>query len=130
MVLDASWMKRRWYEFRSGHSMYLSFALTFVNFLLIVYRLLIEQVPFLNVVFPTLWMFAVVLFIIYFPVAVVIGHWHRTLQLPTESNIGFMASPLFAKLYRIQIHIMQGTANKEEVEEMVNLLKKVEMSGK
>jgi len=126
MVLDVSWMKRRWFEFRAGHSMYLSFALTFVNFLLIVYRLLIEQVPFLNVVFPNLWIFAMILFIIYFPVAVIIGHWHRTLQLPTEANIGFMASPLSAKLFRIQMQIMQGTAKKEEVEEMENLLKQVE----
>jgi len=106
--------------------MYLSFALTFVNFLLIVYRLLIEQVPFLNVVFPNLWTFALLLLMIYFPLAVAIGHWHRTLQLPTESNIGFMASPLFAKVYRIQMQIMQGTAKKEEVEEMMNLLKQVE----
>ena len=124
--MNISWWKRRWFEFRSGHSMYLSFALTFVNFLLIVYRLLIEQVPFLNVVFPNLWTFALLLLMIYFPLAVAIGHWHRTLQLPTESNIGFMASPLFAKVYRIQMQIMQGTAKKEEVEEMMNLLKQVE----
>ncbi len=127
--MDGSWLKRRWFEFRSGHSMYLTFALTFVNFILIAYRLLVEQVPLLNTLFPNLWMFALLLLIIYFPLAVAVGHWHRTMQLPTESNIGFMASPLFAKVYRIQMQIMQGTANKEEVEEMMNLLKQVEKTN-
>ncbi len=128
--MNSAWLRRRWFEFRAGHSMYLTFALTFVNFILIVYRLLVEEVPLLSSLFPHLWVFALLFVIIYPPLAVAIGHWHRKSQLPTEANIGFLASPLFAKLYRIQLQVMQGTASKEEVDEMTNLLRQVEKAGR
>ena len=41
--MKQSWVRRRWWEFRQGHSIYLIFILTFVNFILIAYRLLIEE---------------------------------------------------------------------------------------
>ena len=47
--------RRRWWEFRQGHSIYLIFVLTFVNFILIAYRLLIERVTFLQELIPELW---------------------------------------------------------------------------
>jgi len=49
--MKASWMRRRWYDFRLGHSVYLIFALTFLNFVLIFHRLLIERVHFLNEIY-------------------------------------------------------------------------------
>lgn len=105
------------------------FALTFVNFVLIAYRLLIEQVPQLNAVFPHLWLFAIIFLIVYAPAAVLIGHWHKKSQLPTEQDIGFLSSPLWARLYRLQLQVMQGTASKEEVEQMMQILRKAEKAG-
>ena len=29
--MDQSWTRRRWWEFRQGHSVYLVFVLTFIN---------------------------------------------------------------------------------------------------
>jgi len=34
------WFRKRWLEGRFGHSIYLMYCLTFVNFILIVYRFL------------------------------------------------------------------------------------------
>ena len=38
------WLRRRWLDFRFGHSIYLIFALSFINFILIFHRLLIERI--------------------------------------------------------------------------------------
>ena len=46
--MQEGWMRSRWWEFSIGHSTYLIFILTFVNFILISHRLLIERVPFLE----------------------------------------------------------------------------------
>lgn len=129
VALDA-WMRRRWYEFRAGHSFYLVFLMTFANFVLIFYRLLIEQVPQIYAILPELWIFAVLFLVIYPPVAVLIGHWHRKTQLPTEMDLAFLASPLWAKVHRIQMQVLQGTASKEDVEELVNILNKAEKGNK
>jgi len=55
--MNDSWMRRRWFDFRQGHSVYLIFALTFANFILIFYRLLIERVEVFNEIFSSLWIF-------------------------------------------------------------------------
>jgi ABC-type bacteriocin/lantibiotic exporter with double-glycine peptidase domain len=77
-------LKRRWQEFRWGHSVYLVFALSFLNFLLITYRLLIEHVPFLESLFPNLTTYAAIALTVYVPIAVLVGHFHRKRQLRTD----------------------------------------------
>ena len=37
--MDIPWFRRRWYDFRQGHGMYLVFAMTFTNFVLIFYNI-------------------------------------------------------------------------------------------
>lgn len=50
--MNEGWFRRRWWEFRQGHSVYLIFVLTFVNFILIAYRLLIEKIAYFKEIFP------------------------------------------------------------------------------
>ena len=88
-----NWIKRRWAELRYGHSIYLGFAFSFFNFLLITYRLLVEQVPFLENVFPTLIIYFIVALIIYIPLAIVVGHFHRTRQLKTDITLSQEQDP-------------------------------------
>ena len=82
--MNQSWIRERWWEFRTGHSTYLIFLLTFVNFILISYRLLIEKIPIFQTLIPDLWIFALLFLTIYVPAAIVIGFWHRQTQLKVK----------------------------------------------
>jgi len=121
-----SWIRRRWVNFRFGHSIYLIFALTFANFVLIFHRLLIERVEFLSEIFSSLWIFVVVFIVIYIPVAIIIGHWHRKTQVKIEQELFLRQNPMLAKWFRILIEMQSGQASKEEVENLRNLLKAIE----
>ncbi len=54
-----NWARRRWFDFRNGHTIYLVFLLSFSNFVLIFHRLLVERVNFLNEIFLDLWFFII-----------------------------------------------------------------------
>ena len=127
--MDDSWIRRRWFDFRQGHGVYLIFALSFGNFVLIFHRLLIERVESLDEIFPNLWIFAIVFILFYIPVAIVIGAWHRRTQLKVDAEVGMRQNPLFAKWFRILIDIQTGKANKEEIESLRKLLKSIEDKG-
>jgi len=120
------WFKRRWYDFRNGHSIYLIFALTFSNFVLIFYRLLIERIPFLDEIFTDLWFFMIIFVLIYVPVAVLIGHWHKKTQMRVETEVLTRQNPLFAKFIRTIIDIQTGKATEKEVNDVRELLKSIE----
>jgi len=97
-MVNINWLKRRWQEFRWGHSVYLVFAFSFINFLLITYRLLIEYVVILHFTFPNLTVYAVVAFVIYIPVAVAVGHLHRSKQLRTDVVMVSEKNPYFLEI--------------------------------
>ncbi len=120
------WFRRRWYDFRSGHTLYLAFVLSFANFIIITYALLIERLPAVKEAFPHLWMWAVLFVIIYAPAALLIGHWHRTTQLKVETTLALLENPLFARWLRILLEVLEGNASKEEVDEMKKLLTSIE----
>ena len=123
-------MRRRWFDFRQGHSIYLIFALSFANFILIFHRLLIERVELLNEVFSSLWMFAGIFVIFYIPVAIAIGAWHRRTQMKVESEQSIRNNPYLAKNFRMLVDIIQGNASKEEIEAFRNFLKSIEDKAK
>jgi len=110
------WARSRWYEFRVGHGIYLIFILTFVNFILISYRLLIERIPFLEGIVPELWVFMVLFLAFYVPAAIIIGFWHRKTQLKVESTLVQQQNPMLAKLFRTMLDVKTGKASKEEIE--------------
>lgn len=124
--MKQGWFKRRWYDFRNGHSIYLIFALTFSNFVLIFYRLLIERIPFLDEIFTDLWFFMIIFVLIYVPVAVLIGHWHKKTQMRVETEVLTRQNPLFAKFIRTIIDIQTGKATEKEVNDVRELLKSIE----
>jgi len=124
--VDKNFIRRRWFDFRQGHSYYLIFALSFANFILIFYRLLIEQIPELNEIFSSLWIFVLVFILLYIPIAVGIGAWHRKTQLKIEADVSLKQSPLFCRVLGTIIDIQMGTATKEEIKELRKMLKKIE----
>ena len=124
--MDVNFFRRRWYDFRIGHSFYLIFLLSFANFILIFYRLLIEQVSGLNEIFSSLWLFVVVFILLYIPISVGIGAWHRKTQLKIEADVALKQSPLLAKVLGTIMDIQTGKASKEEIDELRKMLKKIE----
>jgi hypothetical protein len=124
--MKAGWFRSRWWEFRIGHSVYLIFILTFVNFVLIAYRLLIERVPFLQDIVPELWIFAIVFLGFYIPAAIIIGFWHRKTQLKVETTLTMQQNPFLARNFRIMLDVQTGIADKEEIEKFREFLLKIE----
>lgn len=91
-------MKRRLIRFlayfRRGHNIYLAFILSFANFVVIQYRLLVEHVTFLREVFTSLTLFALVFTLTYVPLAILLG-WldYRKICVPVETELMSRANP-------------------------------------
>ena len=124
--MSSSWLRRRWFDFRLGHSVYLIFILSFSNFILIFHRLLIERVDFLNGFFSELWIFILIFVVIYFPISIAVGAWHRKTQIKVENEQALLNNPFMARNFRMMIDIMEGKASKEEIEKFRKFLTKIE----
>ena len=124
--MSSSWLRRRWFDFRLGHSIYLIFILSFSNFILIFHRLLIERVDFLNGFFSDLWIFVLIFVVIYFPISIAVGAWHRKTQIKVENEQALLNNPFMARNFRMMIDIMEGKASKEEIEKFREFLTKIE----
>ena len=127
--MSQGWARRRWWEFRQGHSIYLIFMLTFVNFILIAYRLLIEKVAIFKELIPELWIFAVLFIACYIPAAILIGLWHRRTQLRVETTIVNQQNPVLARMIRTLLDVQTGVASKEEIKEFREMLESIEKKG-
>jgi len=124
--MQEGWFRSRWWEFRIGHSTYLIFLLTFTNFVLISYRLLIERIPFLQDIVPELWIFAILFLLLYIPTSIIIGFWHRKTQLKVDTTLAMYQNPFTAKMFRTILDVQTGKATTEEIEEFRKLLLKIE----
>jgi len=124
--MNQNWFRRRWFDFRQGHGVYLIFMLTFANFILIFHRLLIERVEVLDKLFSELWVFILVFVAIYIPAAIIIGAWHRKTQLRVEADVIILQNPLLAKILRTIMDAHTGKISESEIEEMRKLLKSIE----
>ena len=124
--MKEGWIRRRWWEFRQGHSIYLIFVLTFVNFILISYRLLIEKITIFKELIPELWIFALIFISLYIPAAILIGVWHRRTQLRVETTLVNQQNPVLAKMIRTLLDVQTGKASQEEIKEFRNMLTKIE----
>lgn len=121
-----NWMRRRWFDFRNGHTIYLVFLLTFSNFVLIFHRLLVERVNFLNEIFSDLWFFIIMFGIVYVPTAILVGHWHKKTQLQVEQEMYTRLNPLAARYIGMLMDLHTGVAKKEDIEELRELLSAIE----
>ena len=86
----------------------------------------IERVEALNEIFSSVWLFAVFFVIMYIPIAILIGHWHRTTQVKVETELVQRQNPMMAKWWRILVDMQTGKASKEEIEKFRALLKGIE----
>ena len=124
--MNENWIKRRWFDFRQGHSYYLIFALSFGNFILIFHRLFIERIPALNEIIGNLGIFTIIFVLLYIPIAIIIGTWHRKSQMKIDVDLALRQNPLFAKMIRMLLDTQTGKASQKEIEGFRNLLKQIE----
>ena len=100
---------RYWTYFRRGHGTYLAFLLSFANFMVIQYRLLIEYMPVLKAIFSQLLIFAATFFLVYVPVATVIGWYdYRKFAVPIDASIAAKASPWTRDLAKALMFMAEG----------------------
>jgi hypothetical protein len=124
--MKTAWVRRRWFDFRLGHSVYLIFALSFSNFVLIFHRLLIERIEFLDDIFSELWFFVLIFVVAYIPISVGIGAWHRRTQIKVENEQSLLNNPFLARNFRVLIDVMEGKASKEEIQKFREFLLNIE----
>lgn len=111
---------RYWTYFRRGHSVYLIFAITFLNFVVIQWRLLIEQVEPLETLFQHFYLFTILFIITYIPLATIIG-WidYQRGAVPVDQTVAVKANPWARDLSKAIILLAEG-----KNEEVVELMKK------
>ncbi len=96
-----------WVYFRSGHGTYLVYTTALTNFVLIFYRLLVEQVSVFNTIFPSLTIFVITFLVLYIPVAILVGRWHFKTQLETDFVESTKYNPPLLKIIENQEKIMK-----------------------
>jgi len=100
---------RYWTYFRRGHGTYLAFLLSFANFMVIQYRLLIEYMPVLKAIFSQLMIFAATFFLVYVPVATVIGWYdYRKFAVPIDASLAARTSPWNRDVAKALMLIAEG----------------------
>ena len=109
-----NWMRRRWLDFRNGHSIYLIFLMTFANFVTIQYQLLLQRVPAIHALNINIWMFALIFVAIYLPVGMIIGYWHRKNQFSVEAEALFNQNQIGATMTLFLIDLIDGKVTEEE----------------
>ena len=119
---DSNWFRRRWLDFRNGHSIYLIFIMTFANFITIQYSLLIDKLPALNSIFNNIFLFAIVFVAAYVPLGMIIGYWHRKSQWKVEQEALFRENVVGASIWLFTIKLIEGTATEEEKKNMIDFL--------
>jgi len=129
LVNRANWIRRRWLDFRQGHSVYLIFAMTFLNFITIQYKLLVidikENVPILEAIFSDWLIFATIFIAAYVPIAIAIGYWHRKTQWKVEQEAMFNENVVQAKMWLFMLELIEGNATEEEKKQVRKMLGRI-----
>jgi len=115
-------IQRRWLDFRNGHSIYLVFVLTFVNFILITYNFAIKNVPFLQGIIDNTAVFAILFILVYIPAAILIGYYHRKKQYVIENEAWLKENWIWAWISMYQIRLIEGKVTPEETRQVKDYL--------
>ncbi len=120
-----NWVRRRWLDFRNGHSIYLIFIMTFANFVTIQYQLLLQRVPAIHQLNINIWIFAIIFVAIYIPLGMIIGYWHRKNQFSVEAEALFNQNQIGATINLFLIDLIDGKVTEEEKQHMRKYLLKI-----
>jgi len=91
---------RAWYYFRQGWTTYFAFIFAAINTLTVTYYLAIEEIPDLQVIFPSFIQYVFVVTAIGIPLLVTIGyiHYKKTAAFSSEADVLVESNPYHYKL--------------------------------
>jgi len=86
---------RVWVYFRTGWSIYFAFIFAAVNTLVVTYYLAIENIPFLQEIFPTFAHYVITAILVGIPVLVMAGyiHFQRSQGFKAEADVRIESNP-------------------------------------
>ena len=94
----AQWSGRRFWESRQFYASYIALFIAITNWITIQYRLLLEHIPFLNVLFSNIWVFMVVAGVVFSLLSILGGHYiHRKRQFRLEQAVATEENPYLYK---------------------------------
>jgi hypothetical protein len=128
--MSNQFFRRRWLDFRNGHSIYLAFFLTFVNFILITYEFAVSKVSFLSIFSDNILAFAALFIAAYIPAAIIIGYWHRKKQYTVENEALLRENWIWAWISMYQIRLIEGKVTPEETKQVKEYLGSILKSQK
>ncbi len=88
--------------------------MTFANFITIQYKLLIDTVPYLSGIFNSIWTFAILFILLYVPLSIVLGYWHRKSQWKVEQDALFRENKVGAIMWMYVIDLIEGKVSEED----------------
>lgn len=130
MIFQKKNLRMFLFDGRMGHTTYLMFFLTFVNFSIITFNFLIDGNPIFENIITNMWIFSIIFIVLYIPVSILIGRWHRYTQLTTEYTILHESNPTLATMIRILLDVQTGKATREEIQEVRNMMLDIEKKEK
>jgi hypothetical protein len=92
------WAGRRFWESRQFYSAYIALFVAITNWITIQYKLLLENVPVLNVLFSNIWVFMIAATIVFTIISILGGHYiHRKRQFRLEQALSVEENPYLYK---------------------------------
>lgn len=104
--------------------------MTFANFITIQYQLLIDQLPYLEGIFNSIWIFAIMFILFYVPLSIVLGYWHRKSQWKVEQDALFRENKVGAIMWMYVIDLIEGNVSEEDKKLMKEALLKITRGDK
>jgi hypothetical protein len=93
-----TWFGKRFWEYRQFYSAYIALFIAISNWITIQYRLVLENIPFLNSIFSNIVTFLIVAVVLFSVISVLGGHYiHRKRQFRIEQELATEENPY---LYR------------------------------
>jgi len=119
--------------FRRGHGSWLAYLISFANFVVIQYRLLVERIPFLESLLPSLSAFIATFFLVYVPIAIIIGRYDiKKATVPKEVEVSpFFYRPvgkevkIYYPVWDTILEALEKIAEKEGLKDEINRIREV-----
>jgi len=86
---------RAWFYFRQGWTTYFAFIFAALNTMVVTYYLAIENIPFLQNIFPTFYIYLAITASLGIPLLIFVGYAHqkKTASYKTEADIYYESNP-------------------------------------
>lgn len=133
MTTKKGFFQRRWTDFRTGHGTYLVYFLAFMNFSILMYELVLVNIPGMQSLLPNILYFLLVFLAIYIPLASIIGWLHRRYQMPIDIALSMKQNPYWRDITKSLAEFEKGvllmiqTKNTEAIEVLQTAIKRLEM---